>query len=185
MRHGRSKAARKTLKYFERTVNLKSKPYYSVLLDATFLTAMIRITTNTSNSDTVTSNSQHQQNDSSDEIASRIERVLQVGGGGTGSHHQGSRHDNENDHGNYQHNDSNDNNTNTGTATTRYNVRYFIPQEAVTELELIVASLKEKSTMTKKKKKCREYLQKAQLFIDALDWIHRNSYSKKQKKCLP
>jgi len=154
MRHGRSKAARKTLKYFERTVNLKSKPYYSVLLDATFLTAMIRITTNTSNADTVTSNSQHQQNDSSDEIASRIERVLQVGGG-TGRHQHGSRldNDNDNDHSNHQHNDYNDTNTNTGTTTTRYNVRYFIPQEAVTELELIVASLKEKSTMTKKKKK--------------------------------
>jgi len=182
MRHGRSKAARKTLRYFERTVNLKSKPYYSVLLDATFLTAMIRITTNTSNSNTPTStsNSHHRQNDSSDEIALRIERVLQVGGG-TGSHHHDSHHDRDNDHSNHHHNyDDNNNNTTTGF-TTRYNVRYFIPQEAVTELELIVASLKEKSTLTKKKKKCQEYLQKAQLFIDALAWIDRNSCSKKQK----
>lgn len=40
MRHGRAKAARKTLQYFHRTVGLK--PPYWILLDATFVVAMFQ-----------------------------------------------------------------------------------------------------------------------------------------------
>ncbi|OEU06552.1 hypothetical protein FRACYDRAFT_254386 [Fragilariopsis cylindrus CCMP1102] len=158
MRHGRAKAARKTLRYFERTVNLKSKPYYSVLLDATFLTAMVRITTNTttgssssssfSNPSTSHSHSRSQE----DDIASRIERVLQVGGPSSSSM------------------SSSDDRT-----TMDYN-------HTVKELEMIIQSLTEKSTATKKKKKTEEYLLKASLFKNALHWIQKNTISNKQKR---
>jgi hypothetical protein len=191
MRHGRAKAARKTLRYFERTVNLKSKPYYSVLLDATFLTAMVRITTNTSttagsssNNSNSNSNSQNQSRNSQDDIASRIERVLQVGGPSSQSMHSSSDDRTTMDHHNSRnHSDSNNhNNTNSPNTHNRYNVRYFIPQEAVDELEMIIQSLIEKSTQTKKKKKTEEYLLKASLFKNALNWINKNTISNKQKR---
>lgn len=40
MRHGRAKAARKTLQYFKRTIGLK--PPYSILLDATFVATLFQ-----------------------------------------------------------------------------------------------------------------------------------------------
>lgn len=40
MRHGRAKAARKTLQFFERVVNIK--PPYHILLDGTFVVAVIK-----------------------------------------------------------------------------------------------------------------------------------------------
>ena len=40
MRHGRSKAARKTLSFFARTAGIK--PPYHVLLDGTFLVAVVK-----------------------------------------------------------------------------------------------------------------------------------------------
>jgi len=40
MRHGRAKASRKTLQYFQRTTGLK--PPFSILVDATFVTAMFQ-----------------------------------------------------------------------------------------------------------------------------------------------
>jgi rRNA-processing protein FCF1 len=188
MRHGRAKAARKTLRYFERTVNLKSKPYYSVLLDATFLTAMVRITTNTTGSSSSFSNpSTSHSRSQEDDIASRIERVLQVGGPSSSS--MSSSDDRTtmdyNHSRNYSDNNDNPNNNHTHTQQqqhNRYNVRYFIPQEAVNELEMIIQSLTEKSTATKKKKKTEEYLLKASLFKNTLTWIHKNTISNKQKR---
>ena len=42
MRHGRAKAARKTLQYFKRTVGLQTKPFLPVLLDGCFLVALFQ-----------------------------------------------------------------------------------------------------------------------------------------------
>jgi rRNA-processing protein FCF1 len=42
MRHGRAKAARKTLQYFQRTVGLQTQPYLPVLLDGCFLVALFQ-----------------------------------------------------------------------------------------------------------------------------------------------
>jgi len=178
MRHGRAKAARKTLRYFERTVHLKSKPYYSVLLDATFLIAMIRITTVTANSsnDNNNENNNDQNNTKSDTIASRIERVLQVNGGG--SSFSASRDDrlghvdgggsSYDDHG--QHN-SNHNHSH----SNHFGVRFFIPQEAVEELEMIIQSFIDRAELTAKRKKKNEYKLRSKVFEDALEWIRSNS----------
>jgi rRNA-processing protein FCF1 len=192
MRHGRAKAARKTLRYFERTVNLKSKPYYSVLLDATFLTAMVRITTNTTGSSSSLSvsnpSTSHSSRSQEDDIASRIERVLQVGGPSSSSMSSSDdRTTMDYNHSRiYSDNNNNPNNTQTQQQQqqqhNRYHVRYFIPQEAVNELEMIIQSLTEKSTATKKKKKTEEYLLKASLFKNAVTWIHKNTISNKQKR---
>mmetsp|Transcript_21061 Transcript_21061/g.58556 ORF Transcript_21061/g.58556 Transcript_21061/m.58556 type:complete len:438 (-) Transcript_21061:252-1565(-) len=181
MRHGRAKAARKTLRYFERTVNLKNKPYYSVLLDATFLVAMVRITTTT----TTTSNNEH-ENDNSNQsdssigtIVSRIERVLQVNGSIT--HGGNSSRDDRlaNINSSYNTSDSNYHHSN-NHGFSNYNVRLFIPQEAVDELETIVHTFKDRSEATKKKKKKNLYQAKAQVFQDALEWIKRNSKKAKE-----
>ncbi|OEU09841.1 hypothetical protein FRACYDRAFT_248094 [Fragilariopsis cylindrus CCMP1102] len=189
MRHGRAKAARKTLRYFERTVNLKSKPYYSVLLDATFLTAMVRITTNTTGASSSSSfsnpSTSHNSRSQEDDIASRIERVLQVGGPSSSSMSSSDdRTTMDYNHSRNYSDNSGSNNTHTHTQQqhNRYNVRYFIPQEAVNELEMIIQSLTEKSTATKKKKKREEYLLKASLFKNALTWIQKNTISNKQKR---
>ena len=161
MRHGRAKAARKTLRYFERTVNLKSKPYYSVLLDATFLTAMVRITTNTtgssssSNLSTNPSSTSHSRSQE-DDIASRIERVLQVGGPSSSSMSSSDdRTTMDYNHSRNYSDNSGSNNTHTHTQQqhNRYNVRYFIPQEAVNELEMIIQSLTENRQQQKRKRK--------------------------------
>jgi len=185
MRHGRAKAARKALRYFERTVNLSSKPYYSVLLDATFLIAMIRITSDgNSNEGPATAEST---------IVSRIERVLQVNSGS--SSFSGSRdarlsgvvggYDNHDqsytDTNNYdsQHRSNSNNNNNSGSGHfARYNVRYFIPQEAVDELETIIQTFQNRSDETKKPKKQRKYQEKSKVFQEALAWIKTNSSKK-------
>ena len=163
MRHQRAKAARKTLQHFARTVNLKSKPYYSVLLDATFLIAMIRITTsNTGN-----------ESGKESTIVSRIERVLQVNGSSnsfsgfsrderlSGVVGESSWNDNAQQ-------SNNNNNNSQGRQFERYNVRYFIPQEAVDELETILKTFKDRSEQSKNKKKQRRNAEKAKVFEDAL-----------------
>lgn len=168
MRHQRAKAARKTLQHFARTVNLKSKPYYSVLLDATFLIAMIRMTTsNTGN-----------ESGKESTIVSRIERVLQVNGSSnsfsgfsrderlSGVVGESSWNDNAQQ--------SNNNSNSQGRQFERYNVRYFIPQEAVDELETILKTFKERIEQSKNKKKQRKHAEKAKIFEDALAWIKSN-----------
>jgi rRNA-processing protein FCF1 len=178
MRHGRAKAARKTLRYFERTVNLKNKPYYSVLLDATFLIAMIRITS---------SNTGANDGLSESTIVSRIERVLQVNNG-VGSSFSGyarderltgvvGGYDHNNDQG--QNINSQQQNNNSGHHFSRFTVRYLIPQEVVDEIEAIIQTFLERSEKTKKPKKQRQYQAKSKVFEDALAWIKSNS-SKKQ-----
>jgi rRNA-processing protein FCF1 len=42
MRHGRAKAARKTLQYFKRTVGLQTKPFLPVLLDGSFIVTLFQ-----------------------------------------------------------------------------------------------------------------------------------------------
>lgn len=42
MRHGRAKAARKTLQYFKQTVGLQTRPYLPVLVDGCFLVALFQ-----------------------------------------------------------------------------------------------------------------------------------------------
>mmetsp|Transcript_2444 Transcript_2444/g.5165 ORF Transcript_2444/g.5165 Transcript_2444/m.5165 type:complete len:425 (-) Transcript_2444:348-1622(-) len=167
MRHGRAKAARKTLAYFERAVRLKSRPYYSVLLDATFLIAMVRITTTTAS---ITSTN----TEDSSTIVSRIERVLQVNG--SASHGGGSSRD---ERLGYVNDNNNNTNFNSGHSYSHnynnYNVRFFIPQEAVDELEKIVQTFKDRSEATKKQKKKNQYQAKSKVFEDALDWIKQNS----------
>ena len=186
MRHGRAKAARKTLRYFDRTVNLKNKPYYSVLLDATFLIAMIRITSSSSSSEGAS-------NTDGSSVVSRIERVLQVnnGGGGpsfvrderlTGVVGGGGYYDHHNDDHGQDTNSQQYNNTtnnNSGHHFSRFTVRYFIPREAVDEIEAIIQTFQERSENTKKPKKQRQYQAKSKVFEDALAWIKTNS-SKKQ-----
>lgn len=176
MRHGRSKAARKTLRYFERTVNLKSKPYYSVLLDATFLIAMIRIT---SNNDHTNGNDDRAKSEST--IVSRIERVLQVNGGGGYTRDErlsggvGGFDQSYNDQSNDQSNNNSSQHRTHGTGGhKRYNVRYFIPQEAVDEIETIIQTFKDRCELTKKPKKQREYQEKSKVFEEALTWIKSN-----------
>jgi len=192
MRHGRSKAARKTLRYFERTVNLKSKPYYSVLLDATFLIAMVRITSNNAIScGTNNDNNEIKDNGASQSestIVSRIERVLQVNGGG-GSSFSGYAKDNrlsgvvDNNYNDYNSDNNNNNNNNSfghNHHFERYNVRYFIPQEAIDEIETIIENFRERSEQTKKEKKKRSYKEKSKIFEDALRWIKKNNNSHKK-----
>mmetsp|Transcript_2519 Transcript_2519/g.6065 ORF Transcript_2519/g.6065 Transcript_2519/m.6065 type:complete len:397 (-) Transcript_2519:468-1658(-) len=171
MRHGRAKAARKTLQHFQRTVNLKSKPYYSVLLDATFLIAMIRITANNSSTDGSAVEST---------IVSRIERVLQVNNAGGAGFSRDERlsgvmgEDNNNNR-NWNEPPQQNNNSNSGHRFERYKVRYFVPQEAVDEIETILKTFQERSENTKKKKKQEEYKTKSKVFEDALAWIKKNS----------
>ena len=170
MRHGRAKAARKTLQHFQRTVNLKSKPYYSVLLDATFLIAMIRITANNGNTDGSAVEST---------IVSRIERVLQVNNAGGAGFSRDERLSGV--MGEYNNNRTwneppqQNNNSNLGHRFERYKVRYFVPQEAVDEIETILKTFQERSENTKKKKKQEEYKTKSKVFEDALAWIKKNS----------
>mmetsp|Transcript_25813 Transcript_25813/g.60519 ORF Transcript_25813/g.60519 Transcript_25813/m.60519 type:complete len:427 (-) Transcript_25813:169-1449(-) len=193
MRHGRSKAARKTLRYFERTVNLKSKPYYSVLMDATFLVAMVRITSNnaisTGKNDEDDEGKGNGSIKSESTIVSRIERVLQVNGGG-GSSFSGYAKDNRLsgvvDYQNYDNNSqsriaNSNNGSGNGHHFQRYNVRYFIPQEAVDEIETILNTFRERSERTKKQKKQRSYKEKSKVFEDALAWIKSNSNSHKKQ----
>jgi hypothetical protein len=40
MRYGRAKSARKTIQYFQRTVNLQTRPYIPVLVDGSFVVAL-------------------------------------------------------------------------------------------------------------------------------------------------
>lgn len=180
MRHGRSKAARKTLRYFERAANLKSKPYYSVLLDATFLIAMIRITSNDTNSSITDGGNRAEST-----IVSRIERVLQVNGG-RGSSFSGYAKDNRlsgvvDNYDNNSNSNSNSQPRTNGHHFERYNVRYFIPQEAVDEIERIIKSFRERSEQTKKRKKQRSYEEKSKIFEDALAWIKNNSNKKRHR----
>jgi hypothetical protein len=58
MRHGRAKQARKTLQFFARITNNRIRPPYSILLDGTFLVAMIQFKLH-------------------DEMTSRLHRLLQ------------------------------------------------------------------------------------------------------------
>jgi rRNA-processing protein FCF1 len=183
MRHGRAKAARKTLRYFERTVNLKSKPYYSVLLDATFLIAMVRITSNNGAEGSGSSNNNASESEST--IVSRIERVLQVNGGGS------SISGYERDHrlsgvvGGYDRRNDQEQNfnsqprNNNHMGSGRYNVRYYVPQEAIDEIEMILKSFRERSEQTKKRKKQKQYEEKSKVFDDALAWIKKHC-SKRQ-----
>ena len=183
MRHGRSKAARKTLRYFERTVNLKSKPYYSVLLDATFLIAMVRITSNNAISSENNGGGDGGSNKTESTIVSRIERVLQVNGVGESSF-SGYANDNRlsgvvDNYDNYNNNSQSriaNNNAGSGPSHPfqRYNVRFFIPQEAVDELETIIKTFRDRSQQTKKQKKQRSYKEKSKVFEDALAWIKSN-----------
>lgn len=171
MRHQRAKAARKTLQHFARTVNLKSKPYYSVLLDATFLIAMIRMTTsNTGN-----------EGGKESTVVSRIERVLQVNnssnsfsGFSRDERLSGVVGDSSNDHASWNDSAPQNNSNAPGRQFTRYNVRYFIPQEAVDELETILKTFKDRSEQSKNKKKQRRNAEKAKVFEDALAWIKSN-----------
>ena len=180
MRHQRAKAARKTLQHFARSVNLKSKPYYSVLLDATFLIAMIRITASGN-----TTSSNDTGNEST--LVSRIERVLQVNtmhhGGGRDERLSGVVGDN---HRNWnetpEQSNNNNNNNNNNHRFNRYNVRYFIPQEAVDEIETILKTFQDRSEKTKHKKKQKKYAAKAKVFEDALSWIKSH---KSKKRNLP
>lgn len=152
-------------------------------MDATFLIAMVRITTTTTTTTTTTSNDgtpndNSNHSNSSSTIVSRIERVLQVNGstshGGNSSRDDrianfnsnydttsdsNPHHHNNNYHGSYNH----------------FNVRFFIPQEAVDELETIIQTFKDRAEATKKQKKKNQYQAKSKVFEDALDWIKRNS----------
>ena len=184
MRHGRAKAARKTLQYFERVVNLKSKPYYSVLLDATFLIAMIRITRNDDEA-----NNKERGAKSENTIVSRIERVLQVNGRGKNSFSGFNRderlsgvvRDNGETNAHSQNYDTQEPSAHVSTHD-RFNVRYFIPQEAIDEIEMILNSIRERLQQTKKEKKKKEYQAKAIVFEDALAWIKKNKSKNKNYK---
>lgn len=197
MRHGRAKAARKTLKYFERSVNLKSKPYYCVLLDATFLIAMIRITSN-NGPNVDAGNEGVSQSEST--IVSRIERVLQVNAGGSSfsghtkdlrlddvvrgyDNNNSSGYDNDNDY-SQQHdiNSNHNNNQGSGHRFISFNVRYYVPQEVVDEIKTIIQNFKDRSEQTKKQKKQRKHLEKSKIFEDALAWIKTNSSKKNSHK---
>ncbi len=158
------------MQHFARTVNLKSKPYYSVLLDATFLIAMIRMTT---------SNAGNESGKEST-IVSRIERVLQVNN--SSNSFSGFSRDERlsgvvGDSSHSTWNDTaqqNNNNNSQGRQFARYNVRYFIPQEAVDELETILKNFKDRAEQTKHRKKQRKHAEKAKVFEDALEWIKSN-----------
>lgn len=186
MRHGRAKAARKTLQHFQRTVNLKSRPYYSVLLDATFLIAMIRITANnTGNEEGVEST-----------IVSRIERVLQVNNNHTSgapfsgrderlsgvvddyNNNSNNNNRNWNESSQQSSNNHNINNSGSGQRFERFKVRYYVPQEAIDEIETILKTFQERSENTKKQKKKKEYETKSKVFREALTWIKKNSARK-------
>mmetsp|Transcript_9632 Transcript_9632/g.17555 ORF Transcript_9632/g.17555 Transcript_9632/m.17555 type:complete len:319 (-) Transcript_9632:1597-2553(-) len=65
MRHGRAKAARKTLQYFKRTVGLQTRPFLPVLLDGNFVVAMFQ--------------------QKIVPVSGRIERVLQIKSSATSS----------------------------------------------------------------------------------------------------
>lgn len=104
MRHGRAKAARKTLLYFKRTVGLQTRPFLPVLLDGCFLVALF----------------QHKI------PTSRIERVLQVKSSFA---------------------------TSTGetelSLASSDGIKYFVTQEAVSELETIKDTLEKRKTIDK------------------------------------
>jgi rRNA-processing protein FCF1 len=104
MRHGRAKAARKTLQYFQRTVGLQTHPFLPVLLDSCFLVALFQYKI----------------------PPSRIEKVLQIKSSLTtipAEKKDPSR---------------------AGTVTTSEGIKFFVTQEAVTELKTILETLEKK-----------------------------------------
>jgi Fcf1 len=113
MRHGRAKAARKTLQYFKQTAGLQTKPYLPVLLDGCFLVALFQYKI----------------------PPSRIEKILQIkmtpSFSSTGT--EGEKRD-------YHEKPS----TTSLTSLSTEGIRYFITQEAVSEVREIAESLEKR-----------------------------------------
>jgi rRNA-processing protein FCF1 len=117
MRHGRAKAARKTLQFFLRTVGLKSP--YSILVDGNFIV--------------------HMYQQKLLPIVDRIDRVVQTSTTSASLHHTNDNTTNNNNHHTHQHQHHHHNNNNHNKRN-----RYYITQAAVDELQSIHDSLKKK-----------------------------------------
>jgi hypothetical protein len=127
MRHGRAKAARKTLQYFQRTVGLQTRPYLPVMLDGCFLVALFQYRI----------------------PPSRIERVLQIKSSTTFSE--------TSDH------------SRAGSSSTSEGIKFFVTQEAVTELKRILEKLE------------KQKHDKAMSFQEALKFVRQHCKVLKQQ----
>jgi len=81
MRHGRAKAARRTLQFFKRAI-VGFRPPYHILLDGTFVVAVVKnklISDDswTNNNDSNDMNSRQHHQDNSNTLPGRIDRLLQ------------------------------------------------------------------------------------------------------------
>ena len=78
MRHGRAKAARKTLQFFERTIGIR--PPYHVLLDGPFVVAVVQYHLghhNNNNNNNSSLNNNNNNNNTDNNLAARLDRLLQ------------------------------------------------------------------------------------------------------------